>query len=500
MSSYDVVIIGSGLGGLECGYILSSEGYNVCIVEQHSQIGGCLQNFKRDNCVFDTGIHYIGGLDKGQILNQYFTYFGLMDKLRLQRMDQEAFDVIGFANDPMEYHLAMGHENFIRRLMEYFPDEKDALVHYIRKLNEICEHFPLYNLSYKNLHLNELQFFRENAYDYFTSITDNKKLQRVLAGTNSLYAGVPEKTPLYVHALVNNSFIESSWKVVDGSSQIADILAAKIILNGGKIITSARAEKFVFNNNRLTSVALANDEVIDARYFISAIHPAQTIGMVDEKFLRSVYRQRIKTLENTTSNFTLYIVFKPDSFEYLNHNLYFYRNENVWLSNEKADQNWPGNILLITPASSSGSKYACNATVMSYMNIDDVKKWENTVVGKRSNDYLDFKQQKAGQMLDLVELRYPGFRKCIHKYYTSSPLTYRDYTGTVDGSLYGVLRDCNDPLKTLISPRTKIPNLFLTGQNIILHGVLGVTIGSVTTCSELLGLEYLVGKIKSCNP
>jgi all-trans-retinol 13,14-reductase len=45
-------------------------------------------------------------------------------------------------------------------------------------------------------------------------------------------------------------------------------------------------------------------------------------------------------------------------------------------------------------------------------------------------------------------------------------------------------------------PKTKIPNFYFTGQNTNLHGVLGVTIGSVVTCGEILGLEYLLKKIK----
>ena len=497
MKRYDAVIIGSGLGGLECAYILSKEGYNVCVLEQHSQIGGCLQNFTRDNCVFDTGIHYMGGLDEGQVLNKYFRYFGLMDKLKLKRLDQDAFDVIGFADDPTEYGLAMGHDNFIKKMCGYFPDEKDALEKYISKIKEICEHFPLYNLSHKSLVMDELSLFGDNANNFFREITKNERLQRVLAGTNPLYAGVPEKTPLYVHALVNNSFIESSWKLVDGSSQMADIFAGHILSNGGTILTNAKAEKFIFHNHALTAIELENKELIEARNFISAIHPVKTISMIDEQYLRSVYRKRLKTLENTTSNFTLYVVFHPESFEYLNYNVYFYKDQNVWLSKSMADADWPGNFFMTTPATSHHGKYACNATIMSYMNIEDVRQWEHTRVGRRGNEYQEFKKQKSEQVLDLVERRYPGFRKSVKKYYSSTPLTYRDYTGTIDGSMYGILKDSSDPVKTLISPRTKIPNLFLTGQSIILHGVLGVTIGAVTTCSELLGKEYLVDQINN---
>ena len=53
---YDVIIIGSGLGGLQCGYVLSKHGFKVAIFEKHHQFGGCLQVFKRNNYLFRKGI------------------------------------------------------------------------------------------------------------------------------------------------------------------------------------------------------------------------------------------------------------------------------------------------------------------------------------------------------------------------------------------------------------------------------------------------------------
>ena len=58
----------------------------------------------------DTGIHYIGSLDEGQIMNQYFRYFGIMDKLSIKRMDEEVFDRIYYKDAIYDY--AMGHERF----------------------------------------------------------------------------------------------------------------------------------------------------------------------------------------------------------------------------------------------------------------------------------------------------------------------------------------------------------------------------------------------------
>jgi len=93
---YDIVIIGSGLGGLVSAIILAKEGKSVCVLEKNNQYGGNLQTFVRDKTIFDTGIHYIGGLSEGQNLYNYFSYIGIMDQLRLKKMDEDSFDVISF--------------------------------------------------------------------------------------------------------------------------------------------------------------------------------------------------------------------------------------------------------------------------------------------------------------------------------------------------------------------------------------------------------------------
>ncbi|MCQ2280465.1 MAG: NAD(P)-binding protein, partial [Bacteroidales bacterium] len=130
------IIIGAGLGGLECGYLLSKQGHEVCVLEQGNQIGGCLQTFERHGQRFDTGFHYVGGLGEGEILHQLFSEFNLLN-LPWQQLDTECFDEI-FLNGE-HFVFANGYENFAEKLAESFPAERPALLKYVSLLKSSQE-------------------------------------------------------------------------------------------------------------------------------------------------------------------------------------------------------------------------------------------------------------------------------------------------------------------------------------------------------------------------
>jgi all-trans-retinol 13,14-reductase len=76
-------------------------------------------------------------------------------------------------------------------------------------------------------------------------------------------------------------------------------------------------------------------------------------------------------------------------------------------------------------------------------------------------------------------------------------LTYKDYLATPEGSLYGIMKDFNNPVGTIVNTKTRIPNLYLTGQNIIFHGILGATIGAFVTCFNFIDYDKTVREINT---
>lgn len=497
-----VLIIGSGLGGLMCGALLGMEGYQVTIVDMNKQTGGNLQSFTRDKKIFDSGVHYVGGLEKGQNLYQIFKYLGIMDKFHLEKLEEDAFDKIVFLGDKKEYAYAQGYERFIESLVADFPDEREAIVSYCDKIREICASFPLYNIRHGS-GLEKSPHLGIDAKAYIESLTKNVRLRNVLAGNNLLYAGVSNETPFYVHALVLNSYIESSWKFLHGGSQIAKQLVKIIHRYGGVVKTRVEVTKIVVDDEsrKVTHVECRDGSTYTADHVISSMHPSRTLAITDTSVLRPAYRNRINSLTNSSSAFVIYATLKPGKIPYEKTNYYCYKEEDVWESMHHKEENWPLSYAVFHTASDKAGEYTEAMTLMCYMHYDEVKKWENTfnTVGRpshRGDDYEAFTKAKTERFLDLVEEQIPGLKEAIHTSYTATPLTFKDYMGTDDGSVYGIIKDFKDPLKTFISPRIKVQNLFLTGQNINLHGILGVAMSAIVTSMTIIGNTDLVDKIR----
>lgn len=144
----------------------------------------------------------------------------------------------------------------------------------------------------------------------------------------------------------------------------------------------------------------------------------------------------------------------------------------------------------------SQDEYANVITLLSPMPYSVYKRWDNTILGDRGDEYYDFREKYSEAMIEFACQFYPHLRGCIEKKYTASPLTYRDYTSTPFGCAYGIVKDCRNPLVTFMPAKTRISNLLITGQNLNIHGCLGTTVSSAVTCSEILGMEYLLKMVE----
>lgn len=492
---FDIIIIGSGLGGLVTGNILAKNGFKVGIVEKNKFAGGCLQSFEKDGVIFDTGIHYVGGFGKGQVLEKLYNYLGVLPDLSVREMDPEGFDHFIIGTD--KYSIPKGYENIRKRLISYFPDEKAGIEKYLAKIKEIADSITLYNLKHTSFTFDNFyeKFEYGNAWDFICSVTHNNKLRQLLAGLNSLYAGTRESSFLFVHALINNHYFEGAYRFVDGSSQIADSLVKNLVKMGGNVFLNNKIVKFNYIGNNIQSIISEEGNEFFADKYISDIHPYYLMELIGPNVIRNSYRNRIKALPNTISIFSLYIALENAKVPYMNSNYYYHPEGDVWAVDNYNAEKFPQSFGLYPVADSIDKKYTRGISLLSFINYNEFEQWENSCIENRGSTYKEFKDSKAEKMIEKLKELFPDIANNIKSRVASTPLTLRDYNGTYRGSVYGILKDYQKAQESIFLSKTKIPNLFLTGQNLSLHGFMGVSIGALLTCTEFLDLDQLLDQI-----
>ncbi len=482
---YDVIIIGSGLGGLECGYILSRHGRRVLLLEQGKQPGGCLQSYQRGTQTFDTGFHYVGGLDERQSLHAAFRYLDLLD-LTWHRLDTDGFDRVTIGE--RTFSFAEGYDAFLERLAEDFPSERTALQHYAELLKQSsAQQFSALNPHAEQSSSHELM--ETSAWQYLNDNFHDPLLINVLSGTSLKMELRKESLPLFTFLHGNSSFIESSWRLKGDGSQIVNKLTSGIRSQGGEIICNAKVQELVEKDGKVIYAVCSNGEKYESDMFICDIHPAQICQLVSQSnLMRPAYRNRINRLENTFGMFTVSLRIPPKHLRYFNYNRFIYRKANVW--DFYQDKTRVGGVLVSCRVPEDGSEYTQQVDLLTPMLWEQCKSWNNTKVSKRDDDYKEMKKRIADECIELAGNFIPELKEYSQSY-TSTPLTWRDYTLTPEGSAYGVRKDFRYPLQTLLSPRTPIPNLLQTGQSLMLHGLHGVTMTTFYTCAEILGKETI---------
>ena len=478
---YDVIIIGSGFGGLVCGHILSKQGKNVLLLERQAQPGGCIQSYRRDGLMFDTGLHYVGGLAEGQTMHRLFDTLGLM-RLPWHHLDPKGFDLVTIGGDT--FALAEGYDCFVDTLAADFPKEREALQQYTKMLCEIKE------LDLASDNANAMQ--AASAYKWLNETFRDPLLMNIVSGNALKMELRRESLPLFTFAHGQSSYIQSSWRLKGDGNMIVRSLADDISHYGGTLVCRAEVDELIEKDGHIIAARCRNGETYEGDIFISDVHPTQTFSWIRQsQVLKNMFRRRMASLENTFGMFTASLTIKEDTLPYFNHNKFVYSRPNVWTFYDERDTDGHiGGVMISCRVPEDGSSYTRQIDLMTPMPWDQCKQWEDSRLFRRSHSYNTWKEETYSRCLALAETVVPGLGAAVENHYTSTPLTYRDYTLTPFGSAYGVRKDYRNLMMTMLSPRTPLPNLLLTGQNIILHGLEGVAMTSLHTSAAILGKSF----------
>ena len=493
-----VIIIGGGMGGLFTGALLARNGYRVTVLEKNATIGGGLQTFLRAGQRFETGMHMLGGFRPGASIFRICHYLGILDQLQLRATDNDCMDSLYYLRENERYAIPCGPERFVAYFSERFPTEAPQIRQYVEALYRLSNEVGMFYLREEDRPIfAHDEAFLQPADEFIAHYIKDPRLQDILAYMNPMYGGVAHHTPAYIHALVNVLYINGEDRFVDGSSQLAYALADVIRQHQGQVLTKSSVRTLACENRTIRSVETENGTRYTADHYISAIHPCTLLRYLDASALPRAYRQRLEEIPNSYSAFTVYLTLKPNRVPYFNHTGYCQSAHGLSWQLGLYDDQWPRGVMYMTPPVRQQGPFSRKMILTSPMPFEAVRSWENTRTGHRGPDYEAWKQRQADRILDRMEQIYPHFRDHIEALYTSSPLTIRDYYGAKEGSMYGFRKDAQNIALSQVPIVTKIRNLWLTGQNINLHGICGVPLTAINTAEALMGSHELIRQINA---
>ena len=491
----DILIIGAGLGGLFCGALLAREGHTVTVLEKNSRIGGGLQTFIRKGELYETGMHVAGGFHNGGSLDRICRYLGIRDRLDLHTTDM--MSSVTYLSEGRTYSIPSGRRAFTDYLISCFPAEKDNIERYVDALFRLSEEERLFYMkSGQNGFFEHSEEFMMPADRLIARYITDPGLRALVASVNPLYAGVPGHSPAYLHAMISVLFIESPCRFSNGSSQLADALADVITRGGGRVLPRTEVERIVISDRKVVSVSDTAGREYNADVYISDIHPCALLDIIDGKAFTPGYRERLRSIPCTVSAFKVFAKLKPGRVPYTGYPVNVIDGmENAWNVTRFADDGRPHGISCFLAPDADG-KWATHLSIMSLMEWNDVSAWADTRTGHRTPEYEEWKRERMESMLDMLEKVFPGIRDDIDDCFAASPLTFRDWLGTKEGSIYGYFKDSENLIFSQLPIRTKVDNLLLTGQNVNMHGIGGVPMTAIETIETLVGKDAVVSKIK----
>ena len=414
----EAVVIGSGLGGLLCGCILSRSGYRVTVLEKGAQVGGSLQSFVRDGIRFQTGFHSVAALAPGEPLYQVFQPLGLMD-LPWKKVDSPDEVVVN------------GVSHLLPR-----PADVPAL----KALSPLA-----YDIG--------TDFSEEAGTSAARWLSAAGLDQEIFLGPVLRLQSPLKEVSLHEYAHISYHFMNGSYRLEGGGARLVQALSEQIVSRGGSVLTRKEVVEITPTSPGQCQVRCADGSLYQG-ICVSDIHPQLTAALVQPS-LRPSYLKRLSVLSNGTGIFTTYIKLKPKGIRYLEHAVSI-----------------DGMLVCFDNPGPDGFARSVDLMIHVESPVTDREAFARTLIRKAS-------------------VRFPELEQAVEQFWTSTPETWERFTGTPGGSAYGILKESGQLSLCVVSPRTPLPGLFLTGQNLGLHGILGVSYTAVRTCSVILGADVI---------
>ncbi len=488
----DIIVIGSGIGGLTAAALLAKAGKRVLVIEQHDRAGGYAHGFKRKKYSFDAGIHLtsgcgLNGFSGGQVVRKVLQAINMYDQIEFIEVNPFAF--ISTPNHSLTLPTTIKH--LAKQLSNLFPHqsqglndllilclqltEQVAMADDVLAVNDVAEMYSKLDLLFK--------YRRSTLANVWDEYIQDPDLKCIFAALWP-YLGLPPEKVSFVYwaSMLMGYITDGAYYCKGGFQNLADTLVAGLRQAEGEIIFKQQVERIDVRHNQVHGVLLASGKFLQAETVIANADMMQTVHtLVGQEYFPKRYLARLQRMQVSCSIFVVYIATDLDLVKAGAHHEAFYYDkldhENNYANALQGEVSWLS-ITVPTLVDSSLAPEGEHLLMLTALADFD-----------QSDDWRQSKEDFMQKMLDFADRKITGLKSHILFIEAGSPTTMQRYTLNKKGAAYGWAVSPEQVGANRIANKSPIDGLYFAGHwTTPGGGVYGVSYSGVQTTQKILGL------------
>ncbi len=510
MMDTDVVVVGSGPGGLTAAACLAAAGRRVLVLERHDLAGGNAQVFRRHHegteYEFDVGVHYIGDCGPGGLFPSIFAALGVGERLRFRPLDPGGFDTLRFPD--LTFVVPASWDGYRDRLTAAFPDDRAGLERVVDVLQGVASESRDRLMPGAETPTFDHWAFRPLS-ELFEEGELSERAAAVLDHWSGLYAGGPRQTAVAMHAGIIDHYMRGAYYPEGGGQVLPARLVQVIEAFGGEVRTLTPVEEILVEGRRVRGVRLGDGTEVHAPVVVSNVDHARTVTeLVAADQWDPATRRWVEEATMTLGLVCVYVVVDIDLTDRPNTNYFVFPSyatdafydrledgdlpaDGVFAYVALASRKDPDNPHLCPPGHTNFQIMTLAPRGYGYWGLED-----GPAHGERYRRTERYRAQKAdltARLLVAAEEVLGPFRDHIVHLETATPITQERYTHSSGGTSYGYLHSPDQSGERRPQHRTEIDGLWLVGANTTAgHGIAGTMVGGVNAAGQILDRPLLI--------